>query len=123
MVNDAWKLRGEAYGRTYDDTLTFEKNERVPVPPEVQTEHLKNRFGDPSQAPADYRAMIAEEERGVFRTQMGIEVVVTPRYVGSTLGSNDDGRGNTICTLHYAGEYVALAFYNEQDRTITAVQH
>lgn len=123
MADNVWKLQGEAYGRVYDETLVFEKIERLPVPEEIQEQHLRHRFVDPSRAPADYSVMISEEERGVFRTETGVEVVVTPRYVGSTLGSNDDGRGNTICALLYAGEYTALAFYNEQSRIIEAVEY
>ena len=107
----------------YNEVLVFEKKERVPMSRELVTKHLEHRFGDPGFAPAGYRATIENEERGVFRTQTGIEVVVTPRYVSSVLGSDDDGRGNTICALLYAGEYVALALYNQENKTIIVVEY
>jgi len=89
-----WKLRGKAYGRTYDETMSFIKKE-----------------------------VISKQERAVFRTNKGNEVIVSPRYEGSHIGSNDNDRGDTICAFLYNGEHVALADYNEQKQEVIVMEY
>lgn len=52
---------------------------------------------------------------------------LTPRYVGSQIGSNDfedkDGQPTTICAFYFDGEYAALAFYQEKGKDIKIVPH
>lgn len=119
---EKWILRGDAYGRTYNETLTFIRKEKVPVPDDIVERHLSVVSETEKKDPV-YREMISTQEQAFFKTDNGIEVIVSPRYVGSTLGSNDDGRGNTICALLYNGEYVALALYNESKREIFAHEY
>jgi hypothetical protein len=115
-------LRGYAYGRTYNETLTFIRKEKVPVPEHI-VEKLQEILSQQGINDPKYREMISTQEQALFKTDNGIEVMVSPRYVGSILGNDDDGRGNTICALSFDGEYVALALYNESEREIVAHEY
>jgi hypothetical protein len=82
--DEKWRLRGDAYGRTYNETLMFVRKEKVPVPPDIIAWHLSVVSEGEKNDPA-YREIISTQERALFRTDSGIEVIVSPRYVGSTL--------------------------------------
>lgn len=120
MTTAEWRLSGSAYGRTYDSVLTFLGKESVAVPPNVVEEHLKiaRKTSDP-----DYKQLVETDEQARFQTETDEIVVVSPRYVGSKLGSNDDGEGNTVCAFYFNGEYVALALYNEGQKQIVALEY
>ena len=89
---EKWRLRGTAYGRTYNEILTFIRKEKVLMPDDIVERHL-SVVSESERNNLAYRAMISTQERALFKTDNGIEVIVSPRYVGSALGSSDDGRG------------------------------
>lgn len=120
MATAKWRLSGSAYGRIYDSELAFLGKESVAVPINVASEHLRTtrKTND-----LEYKKLIETVEQAKFQTEAGDTVVVSPRYVGSRLGSNDDGLGNTVCAFYFNGEYVALALYNEEQKQIVAQEY
>lgn len=116
-----WRLSGEAYGRIYNTNLTFFSKESISLSDDIIEEHMKIALRHTSDP--EYRKLPEFQEQAKFQTEAGDEIIVSPRYVGSKLGSNDDGRGNTICAFYFNGEYVALAFYNESEKKIVAHEY
>jgi len=62
------------------------------------------------------------------RTEPKHEIRITPRYVGSIIGSADfndrDGKPTTVCAFLFDGEYVALALFKEDaDGNIEITPH
>ncbi|MBI2669683.1 MAG: hypothetical protein HYX20_00840 [Candidatus Yanofskybacteria bacterium] len=68
-------------------------------------------------------------EEAVFETKSEPRhnIRITPRYVGSSIGSCDfsDGRGRnvTICAFFFDREYVALALFTENEENIEINPH
>ena len=132
-VEKKWRLSGEVYGRSYDSELEFLGKLKETVPSEHLEGHLRNvRMTNPGGiirvkcgelSEEDYKKLVEEAEDAELKTDKGAIVRVQPRYVGSVLGSNDDGRGNTICALLVNCEYVALALYNEATKEIVAHEY
>lgn len=118
-MEPTWTLIGEAYGRHYDERLTFVERKSVAIPEDIVKHHLEVH-PDLSER---HLENISHAEQAVFRNDKGIEIVVQPRHEYSALGDDEDGRGNTICGLDYDGEYVALALYNEKEKTILAHEY
>jgi hypothetical protein len=81
--------------------------------------------GEASNQHFDYEATILSrtDDELVLRTADGHTAVIRPRYVGSTIGS-DDGMGKTICGFMWDGHYIALASFSEnQHGDILVVPH
>ena len=117
-----WKLSGRAYGCVYAETMTLVEKKMVSVPDHLVEQHMSVVSKKEKDNP-EYREAVSKQEQAIFKTDKGNTVVVSPRYVGSRLGSNDDGRGNTICAFIYNGEYVALADYNEEKREVIVMEY
>lgn len=112
-----WQLSGKVDGRVYNVRLIFIGKENVVISADIIEQHVRHT-SDP-----ECRKLIEFKEQAKFQTETGNEIVVTPRYVGSKLGSDDDGRGNTICAFDFNGKYVALALYNENEKKIVAHEY
>ena len=117
-----WKLCGKAYGCVYAETMTLIEKKMVAVPDHIVEQHMSVVSAKEKNDPK-YREMVSKQERATFRTSKGNTVIISPRYTGSVLGSNDDGKGNTICAFMYNGAYVALADYNEERKEVTVVEY
>ena len=121
METTEWRLSGSAYGRYYNAKLAFLGKEKisVPNPANVLDEHfgITRKADDPA-----YKKMV-ETEQAKFQSDAGDVIMVSPRYVGSKLGSNDDGRGNTICAFHFNGKYVALALFNQAENKVVVHEY
>lgn len=69
------------------------------------------------------------DERAVFETKSDPKhrIDLTPRYVGSRIGSHDcedrDQKPATICALLFDGKYVALALFKEDGENIEIIPH
>lgn len=117
MPTSGWRLSIQKDGRIGIFALTFLSKKMVQVPTGMVEEHLRIAA---KTADSEYKNLVEKQEQAEFQTETGDAVTVSPRYIGSKLGSNDDGEGNTICALYFRGEYFPRASYNEHRKEIMA---
>lgn len=79
----------------------------------------------------DYECELIDRSysKAIFETKSEPKhrIEITPRYVGSRIGSkdfnNDDGKPTTVCAFFFDGEYVALAFFKEYGQNMEIIPH
>ena len=79
----------------------------------------------------DYECVLITRtaEKAVFETKTKPKhiIQITPRYLGSGIGSadfiDDRGRPTTICAFFFNNRYVALALFSEVGEDIEIVPH
>lgn len=87
--------------------------------------------GDASGRIYDYECVLISrtDDGAVFETKSEPKhrIKISPRYVGSVIGSADfvdkRGRSTTICAFFFDNRYVALAFFSEIGEDIEIVPH
>ncbi|MBI2640687.1 MAG: hypothetical protein HYW91_02245 [Candidatus Sungbacteria bacterium] len=73
--------------------------------------------------------MSRTKEEAVFETKSEPKhrIKITPRYVGSNVGSADfidnRGRPTTVCAFFFNEEYVALALFSEENGNMEIIPH